>query len=81
MNSTYVGYAAVVVATGAVALWAGLPPLFLLLLLACPLMMFLMMRGGGHGGMSGRPDTSDGARRDPTDSSVDGGQDHRRGHR
>ncbi|MGQ0843443.1 MAG: DUF2933 domain-containing protein [Sporichthyaceae bacterium] len=35
-----------VIATGAVlAVWAGLPPSFLLILLVCPLMMFFMMRG------------------------------------
>lgn len=39
-----------------VALWAGLPPFFLLILLVCPLMMFVMMRGmrGGQDNQQGR---------------------------
>ena len=41
-------YGLAIVAAGALAIWAGMPPLYLLLL-ACPVMMFFMM-----GGMSGR---------------------------
>ncbi len=48
MNSNkYPLYAIAILGGGAVALWAGLSPFFLLFL-ACPLMMFFMMRGG-HG--------------------------------
>lgn len=80
MDTKYVGYAALIVAGSVVALWAGLPAFFLLLLLACPLIMFLMMRGGGHGGMHGRPDPSDGARRDTTGSSTGRDENQEHGH-
>lgn len=45
----YPMYGLAIVAGGAVAIWAGVPPLFLVFL-ACPLMMFFMMSGmhGGH---------------------------------
>ena len=42
-------YALAIVAVGAGAIWAGLPPALLLLFLVCPLMMFFMMRGMGDG--------------------------------
>jgi len=41
-------YGLAIVAGGAIAIWAGLPPIFLLFL-ACPVMMMFMM--GGMGGM------------------------------
>jgi hypothetical protein len=46
-------YGAVVVAVGAAAVWAGMPPVLLVFLLVCPLMMFAM-HGGGHGAGRGR---------------------------
>ena len=54
MNSSrYPLYAVAIVVGGAVALWAGLSPFFLIFLVACPLMMFFMMRGGMHGDSHG----------------------------
>jgi hypothetical protein len=51
MNSSrnYPLYAVAIVVGGAIAIWAGVPPVFLMVLVACPLMMFFMMRGGMHG--------------------------------
>ena len=47
-------YGLALVAGGALALWAGLPPFLVLLLVVCPLMMIFVMRGmhggEGHGG-------------------------------
>jgi hypothetical protein len=54
-NNRYLIYAVAALGVGAVALWAGISPLFLIFLLVCPLMMFMMMRGGMHG-ESGHPD-------------------------
>lgn len=48
-RSKYPLYAVAVLAVGALVLWAGLPPIWLLLLVVCPLVMFFMMRGM-HGG-------------------------------
>lgn len=54
--------------TGAgIAVWAGLPPTFLLLLI-CPVMMFFMMRG--MGGMGGSPRGGDSTRDVPGDPDV-----------
>lgn len=50
----YPMYALALVAGAAIAVWAGLPIVFLFLL-ACPIMMFFMMRG--MGGMSGGQDS------------------------
>lgn len=47
MNSDrYPIYGVLLVAGAAVAVWAGMPVVFLLFL-ACPLMMFFMMKGMG----------------------------------
>lgn len=46
----YLGYGVAAAAGGVLALWAGLPPVFLLLLV-CPVLMVFMMRG--MGGMNG----------------------------
>lgn len=48
----YARYGLVLIAGGAVALWAGVSPSLLIFLLVCPLMMFFMMRGM-HGGQEG----------------------------
>jgi Na+-transporting methylmalonyl-CoA/oxaloacetate decarboxylase gamma subunit len=47
----YPMYGIALVAGAAVAVWAGMPFVFLLFL-ACPLMMFFMMRGMGGMGSS-----------------------------
>lgn len=52
-NNKYPLYAIAILVGGGIAVWAGVPPFFLLFLLVCPLMMFFMMRGGMHGGMHG----------------------------
>lgn len=52
-DNKYPLYAVAILVGGAIALWAGLPPFFLIFLVACPLMMFFMMHGGGHGGHGG----------------------------
>lgn len=53
----YPMYGVVLVAGAAVAVWAGMPGVFLLFLLflACPLMMLFMMKGMGgmHGSEKG----------------------------
>lgn len=49
-RNQYPMYGVVLVAGAAVAVWAGMPVVFLLFL-ACPLMMFFMMKG--MGGMQG----------------------------
>lgn len=54
-------YVAVLVAVGAAAVWAGMPPVLLVFLLVCPLMMFAM-HGSGHGaGHRGEQDGGGGA--------------------
>jgi len=63
-DNKYAMYAVAIGVGGAVALWAGLPPFFLLLL-ACPLMMFFMMRGGMHGS-HGESDSSRGGQQGST---------------
>ena len=81
-NRRYPVYAVAILAGSGIALWAGLPPFFLILLMACPLMMFFMMRGGmhvdahsghgGHGGSQSSPDATKGtpaARRSDLDGS------------
>lgn len=82
MDSKGARYGAVIVAGGAIALWAGVPPFFLLFLVACPLMMFVMMRGGMHGGTHADPDTSQDARRGTAPRGPTGrGDDHDHDHR
>lgn len=50
MNSSrFPLYAVAIVVGGAIALWAGLAPFYLIFLVVCPLMMFFMMRVGRHG--------------------------------
>lgn len=75
-------YGTAIVVGGAVALWVGLSPFFLLLLLVCPLMMFMMMRGGMHGGMgSGSGGTQDTHRVEPpreATGDLDADRDHDR---
>lgn len=64
-GSRYPLYAVAIVVGGGLALWAGLPPLFLIFFVVCPLMMFFMMRGGMHGDAHsghGGSDSSHGAR-------------------
>ncbi|MEO7350545.1 MAG: DUF2933 domain-containing protein [Marmoricola sp.] len=53
MTNNKILYGLAIVAGAAIALWAGLPPIWLLFL-ACPVMMMFMM--GGMGGMHGDPD-------------------------
>lgn len=53
MTNNKILYGLAIVAGGAIAVWAGLPPIFLLFL-ACPVMMMFMM--GGMGGMHGDHD-------------------------
>lgn len=54
MTRDRVLYGLAAIAAGAIAVWAGMPPLFLLLL-ACPVAMMFMMgsMGGMHGGHRG----------------------------
>jgi uncharacterized membrane protein len=49
-KNKYPQYAVAILVGGAIAMWAGLSPFFLIFLVACPLVMFFMMRGGMHGG-------------------------------
>lgn len=66
MTRNHYGMFALAIAAGAVALWAGVSPIFLVFLLVCPLMMFFMMRGmhggqnnhGGHGSHDEAPRAS-----------------------
>lgn len=53
----YAIYGLAIVAGGAVAIWVGVSPAFLLFLLACPVMMFFMMRGMHDGQSSGDKET------------------------
>lgn len=53
MTNNKILYGLAIVAGGAIAVWAGLPPIFLLFL-ACPVMMMFMM--SGMGGMNGGHD-------------------------
>jgi hypothetical protein len=54
-SNTYLVYTVIAVGATAVALLAGMPPVYLLLL-ACPLMMMFMMRGMN---MGQRPESTD----------------------
>lgn len=64
-NNKYPLYAGAILVGGAIAIWAGLSPFFLIFLVACPLMMFFMMRGGMHGG-HGESDSSRGGKQGST---------------
>ena len=78
MNSNkYSLYAIAILGGGAVALWAGLSPFFLLFL-ACPLMMFFMMRGGMHGGQGERDSTQSGQHGSTSSPSADLDGSHER---
>lgn len=52
ISNRFMGYTLALLAGGALALWIGISPLFLIFFVACPLLMFFMMRGGMHGGHS-----------------------------
>ena len=56
MTRDKVLYGLAAIAAGAIAVWAGMPPI-LLLLLACPVGMMFMMgsMGGMHGGHKDSP--------------------------
>ena len=59
MTNNKILYGLAIVAGAAIALWAGLPPIWLLFL-ACPVMMMFMMGGmSGMGGMHGGHDGHD----------------------
>ncbi len=56
MSNNKVLYGIAVIAGAGIAIWAGLPPIFLLFL-ACPIAMMFMMGGmSGMGGMHGGND-------------------------
>ncbi|MEJ7742829.1 MAG: DUF2933 domain-containing protein [Nocardioidaceae bacterium] len=49
-DNKYPLHAAAIFVGGAIAIWGGISPFFVIFLVACPLMMFFMMRGGMHDG-------------------------------
>lgn len=56
MSNNKMLYAIAIIAGAGIAIWAGLPPIFLLFL-ACPIAMMFMMGGmSGMGGMHGNDD-------------------------
>ncbi|MEP6815807.1 MAG: DUF2933 domain-containing protein [Marmoricola sp.] len=71
----YLRYAVAAVAGVGIALWAGVPPFFLLIL-GCPVMMFFMMgsmmggQGSNHGDAHGH-----GVNPPPTTRTPDGSHD------
>jgi hypothetical protein len=75
----YPMYALAIVAGVGIAVWAGLPPAYLLLLI-CPVMMFFMMSsmGGMSGGQRGNDSPSDkDAAAKPSDASTPDGSHER----
>ena len=80
MTNNKILYGLAIVAGGAIAIWAGLPPIWLIFL-ACPVMMMFMMGGmvGMHGGQDDRrgssrgdqPDGQKGSHREHLDGSHD----------